>query len=506
MKMKYLELLDTTLRDGEQMKGVSFTPREKFAIAVILLKELNIDRLEICSARVSRGELAAAKKICRWARKNACLEKIEILGFVDNEKSIDWVNQAGGAVLNLLVKGSLKHLQKQIGRTASEHISDIKAVFLLAKNKKIKINVYLEDWSNGIKDSPSYVFELTKNLIRFGAQRIMLADTLGVLLPDETHKYVKLMAGKFPNAHFDFHCHNDYGLATANSLRAIEAGAKGVHATINGLGERAGNTHLAEIAVLVNDRTDFRFKINEKFLAEASKLVERFSGIRVSVNKPIVGDNVFTQTAGIHADGDEKGNLYTSKLSSERFGREKEYALGKLSGRASLEQNLKKMNIELTKNEKKKVLDEIIELGDRKHFVATTDLPFLISELLGNNLFKKAIKITNVKVSSGLNLTPLAAVSIKIGEKKYSASATGSGAYDAFMNALKKIFTDQLGLKLPELEDYEVSIPPGGRSDALVEAKISWRKNGKYLTTIGVDPDQVMASIRATEKMLNWFA
>lgn len=386
--IKQVEILDTTLRDGEQMKGVSFTPEEKLAIAKVLLEKLNVDRIEICSSRVSAGELTAAQKICRWAKGNSYLARVEILGFVDNEKSLDWIKKAGGKVFNLLAKGSLNHLTLQLKKTLDQHIADIGNIFSQAKKMKIEVNVYLEDWSRGLADSKDYVFKLTEGLRKFRAKRIILADTLGILSPDETREKVKLMVKNFPNVHFDFHGHNDYGLATANSLAAISAGARGIHGTINGLGERAGNTHLAEIVAVINDKTNFKCDINEKFVNKASQLVERFSGVNISPTKPIVGENIFTQVAGIHADGDKKGNLYIAKITSERFGREREYALGKLSGRASLEHNLKRIGRELTEEEKKKVLKRIVELGDKKHSFISADLPFIISDTLGTPLGK----------------------------------------------------------------------------------------------------------------------
>ena len=500
--MEHIEILDTTLRDGEQMKGVSFNPKEKLAIVKMLLEKLNADRIEICSARVSEGELEAAKKICQWAKKNSYLDRVEILGFVDNGQSLEWIKKAGGKVFNILAKGSLSHLTLQLRKTLDQHINDISEIFLQAKKMKMEVNIYLEDWSRGLEDSKDYVFKLTKNLQKFGAKRLMLADTLGILSPDETREKVKLMVENFPNAHFDFHGHNDYGLATANSLAAILAGAKGIHGTINGLGERAGNTHLAEIVAAINDKTDFKCRINEKFINKASKLVERFSGVRVSPGKPIVGENIFAQVAGIHADGDKKGDLYIAKITSERFGREREYILGKLSGRASLEQNLKRIGIELTKEEKEKVLKRIVELGDKKHSFTFADLPFIISDVLRTPL-KKYIEIINVAVASELNSVSRAEVKVKIKGKEYSGEAAGDGGYDAFMKALKKILVGKLKLNLPKLIDYEVRIPPGGKTDAIVEAKITWKKNGNSFSTMGVDSDQVMAAVKATEKMLN---
>ena len=500
--MEHIEILDTTLRDGEQMKGVSFDLEEKLAIAKMLLEKLRLDRIEICSARVSEGELKTAKKICQWAKENSYLDRIEILGFIDNGQSLEWIKKAGGKVLNLLAKGSLNHLTLQLKKTLGQHIVDIKNIFLQAKKMEIEMNVYLEDWSRGLDESKDYVFKLTENLQEFGAKRIILADTLGILSPQEAADKVKLMIDSFPGVHFDFHGHNDYGLATADSLAAIMAGVKGVHGTVNGLGERAGNTHLAEIVAVINDKTSFKCRVDEKFINKISKLVERFSGIRVSAGKPIVGENIFIQTAGIHADGDKKGNLYISKITSERFGREREYVLGKLSGRASLEHNLQKIGIELNKEEKDKILKQIVLLGDKKYSLTFADLPFIISDVLGSPL-KKEIEIINVSIFSELNSLPEAEVKVKIRGKEYMAKAKGDGGYDAFMKALRKILVGKLKLKLPKLIDYEVRIPPGGKTDAIVEAKIIWGKNGKFFTTIGVDSDQVMAAVKSTEKMLN---
>ncbi|MFW6282238.1 MAG: alpha-isopropylmalate synthase regulatory domain-containing protein, partial [bacterium] len=498
-----VEIMDTTLRDGEQTSGVSFTDVEKLSIAKFLLKEVKVDRIEIASARVSQGELASVKKITEWAREHNLLNQIEVLGFIDEKKSLDWIYEAGARVVNLLCKGSLKHVEVQLKKTPSQHLEDIIKSINYANKLGITVNIYLEDWSNGMKDSPQYVFDLLEGLKNEGIKRFMLPDTLGVLSPDETERYIKEMINVFPDLTFDFHAHNDYGLAVANSLAAIKAGINGLHTTVNGLGERTGNTDLAEIVVCIHDHLDNLTSVDESKLYEISDLVERFSGERISANSPIVGDNVFTQVCGVHADGDNKGDLYHNKLLPERFGRMRKYALGKTSGKASIKNNLDLLGIELDKESLKKVTDKVIELGDKKKNITVEDLPYIVSDVLEDNLIKENVKLNNYYISYAHGLKPVATLSIEIYDKTYEASANGDGQYDAFMNAITQIY-DKIDRELPVLMDYIVSIPPGGHTNALVETVITWNYQGNEFKTKALNPDQTTAAIEATIKMLNY--
>ncbi len=435
---KFIEIMDTTLRDGEQTQGVSFNGDEKLAIAMALLSEAKVDRLEIASAKVSEGEFESVKQICDWAKKNGFLEKVEVLSFVDFNSSVDWAKKAGCKAINLLTKGSEKHCRIQLGKKPEEHFEDIKKTVKYAKQNNFIVNAYLEDWSNGMKDSKKYVFDLVNVLVELKVDRILLPDTLGILSPQETFDFVKEVVEKFPNQWFDFHAHNDYGLATANTLAAVNAGAKGVHVTVNGLGERTGNAPLDEVVAVINDKTDFKTNVIESKLSGLSKMVEGFSGKRISENKPISGANVFTQTAGIHADGDLKGKLYENKLLPERFGRKREYALGKLSGKSSLEMNLQKMGVQLSKEQKALVLKKIVELGDKKEKVTAEDLPFIVADVLETPGSKK-IEIKNFTCTSAIGKTPKADLELKFNGKIFHETASGNGGYDAFMKSLKKI-------------------------------------------------------------------
>ena len=495
--------MDSTLRDGEQTNGVSFLPHEKLMIARMLLKDINIDRIEVSSAGVSEGEKEAVRMICRYARQIDMLDKVEVLGFVDGNKSIDWISDCGGKVVNLLAKGSLKHCTRQLHKTPEQHIEDIKQTLEYAKLRNMSVNIYLEDWSNGMKDSPEYVYAMLDALSQSNVKRFMLPDTLGVLNPLQVIEYMRKMVKRYSNLHFDFHAHNDYDLAVSNSLAAVLCGAKGLHVTVNGLGERCGNAPLSSVQVILKDQFHAKTNVHENRLNDISRLVEGYSGIAVAPNQPIVGENVFTQVAGVHADGDNKANLYSNALVPERFGRKREYALGKNSGKANIDRNLQELGLELTPEQTKKVTKRITELGDRKELVTQEDLPYIVSDVLKHSVPDEKVKLVSYMVSSAYGLKPLASIKVEINGAQYEADATGDGQYDAFVKALRKIYKDSLQRTFPLLDNYSVTIPPGGRTDALVQTIITWRQGDRTIRTRGLDADQTEAAIKATFKMLN---
>jgi D-citramalate synthase len=182
-----VEIMDTTLRDGEQTQGVSYTPLEKLHVAKLLLKDLKVDRIEVSSARVSTGEFEAVKQITEWACQNNFQRKVEVLGFVDGDLSLNWINEAGGKVINLLCKGSLRHLEKQLRKSPEQHANDIRGIIKKAESRDMQVNIYLEDWSNGMINSEKYVFYMLDSLKNENIERFMLPDTLGILNPDQTY-------------------------------------------------------------------------------------------------------------------------------------------------------------------------------------------------------------------------------------------------------------------------------------------------------------------------------
>ena len=503
MKKRKIEIMDTTLRDGEQTSGVSFSAAEKLTIAKLLLEELHVDRIEIASARVSEGEFQAVKNITDWAKKHGYLDRVEMLTFVDGGQSIDWMKKAGAKVQNLLTKGSLNHLTHQLKKTPHQHFAEIKETIESAQKEGIATNVYLEDWSNGMRNSQEYVFQYLAFLATQPIARILLPDTLGVLTPKETYQYFSKITEKYPHLHFDFHAHNDYDLSVANAIEAVKAGIHGLHVTVNGMGERAGNAPLESTVAVINDFIpEVSINVKESSLYSVSKLVETFTGYRIPANKPIVGDNVFTQTAGIHADGDNKNNLYFNDLLPERFGRKRKYALGKTSGKANIEKNLQELGLQLNQEDLKLVTQRIIELGDKKETVTKEDLPYIISDVLDSQTYEERITVESYVLVHAKGMRPSTTLCLKIDGETIEENAQGDGQFDAFMNALAKIYKSKK-MSLPKLIDYAVRIPPGSSSDALCETIITWTNNGKEFKTRGLDSDQTVAAIVATQKMLN---
>ena len=469
-----IEIMDTTLRDGEQTSGVSFVPHEKLMIARLLLEELKVDRVEVASARVSEGEFDAVKMICDWAARRNLLPRVEVLGFVDGHTSVDWIHATGCRVINLL-----KHCTYQLKKTPEEHIEDILSVVDYANEQDMVVNVYLEDWSNGMKDSPEYVFRLMDALEQTNIRRYMLPDTLGVLNPLQVIEFMRKMVKRYPHAHFD------------------------LHATIIGLGERAGNAPLASVQAILKDHFNAITNIDESRLNDVSRVVESYSGIVIPANKPIVGENVFTQVAGVHADGDNKSNLYCNDLLPERFGRKREYALGKNSGKANIRKNLEDLGLQLDEDAMRKVTERIIELGDKKELVTREDLPYIVSDVLKHGMAEERVSLKSYIVNLAYGLKPMATLKIEINGKEYEESSSGDGQYDAFVRALRKIYKVTLGRKFPMLTNYAVTIPPGGRTDAFVQTVITWSFEDTIFRTRGLDADQTEAAIKATVKMLN---
>lgn len=499
-----IDVMDTTLRDGGQTPDASFSPADKFLIVQALLTA-GVRRIEVASALVP-DELETVQELVSVARSHGHSSVIEVLGFADRARSVDWILESGAKVMNLLTKGSLRHCKGQLRLTPREHFEIIEETVNYAVVSDLKVNVYLEDWSQGVQDSPEYVVEMIQFLRQLPIGRLMFCDTLGVLCPEQVSRYLAFMAKIVYGKGFDFHGHNDYGLATANSLAAVRAGATAVHVAVNGLGERAGNAPLDEVIVGLRDFLGDETGIDETRLCELSQLVSVLSQRRVHVNKPIVGRSVFSQTAGVHIDGDRKGGvegaLYVSRLHPHRFRRETEHALTHLGGVASLRSSLERLGLSLNSEQLTTLAQRVAAL--QRHRVCDGELYYLLAEVLNRP------EIINFRLLPGYELTPGDGVSsgfrgyVEWKGQVYGIDSTGKGTFDAFMVGMRYLSERrELELIIPEVLDHDVSIPPGGKSDALVEAIFDWRFNGTTFTTTGFSPDSSIANIKAAVAAIN---
>ena len=320
----------------------------------------------------------------------------------------------------------------------------------------------------------------------------------GIIYAIHTHAGV-------PHEWIEWHGHNDFYKAVNNSTTAWLYGASGVNCSLFGIGERTGNTPLEamvfEYAQLKGDLNG----MDTTVITELAEYYQNVIGYDIPPRTPFVGKNFNVTRAGVHADGDNKAGLYSNALAPERFGRRREYALGKNSGKANILRNLKELGFELTPEQTRRVTDRIIELGDKKELVTQDDLPYIVSDVLKHNVVADKVKLISYMVCTSYGLKPLASIKVEINGQQYAGDATGDGQYDAFVKALRRVYKENLNKTFPVLTNYSVTIPPGGRTDALVQTTISWHHGGKLIRTRGLDADQTEAAIKATIKMLNMF-
>ncbi|MEM3400271.1 MAG: 2-isopropylmalate synthase [Candidatus Micrarchaeia archaeon] len=484
--MKRVRILDTTLRDGEQTPGMSLTPEKKVVIAK-KLDELGVDIIEAGSAIASAGERDAIKKIANLGLNADVASFCRILrGDIDAALSCDV------DMICLVVSTSDLHIERKLRKTREQVVEMTIDSLNYAKEHGLKVEVLAEDGSRTDKE---FLRDIFLKCEQNKADAVCVCDTVGVMTPERTEELYKFLLEKI-KLPLAVHCHNDLGLAVANSLAAFRAGASEIHCTVNGYGERTGNAALEEVVVGLEYFYGVK-TVKTKMLAEVSELLELLTGVKVAPNKPVVGKNAFAHESGIHVDGILKDACTYEPITPEMVGQKRRFVLGKHSGRKSIEMKLNEMGIKVSEEQLRWIVDKVKEVGDTGKEVTDADFTLIVFTALGIE-DKPKVKLKELVTVTGTTITPTASVRLEIDGKTVVSAGTGNGPVDAAINAIE----NALGGTGVELIGYHVDAITGG-TDALVDVKIQLRKDGREISAAGAGTDIVRASVEAMLRGLN---
>jgi len=490
-------IFDTTLRDGEQSPGASMNAAEKLRLAV-QLEKLGVDILEAGFPAASKGDLDAVSQV---AQK---LEKTEVTALARTSKEdIDcaWeaIGHAAKPRIHTFIATSDIHMDYKLKMTRDEVVKTAVESVKYARSFTDNVEFSAEDGSRSDRDFLCKVFEAA---IEAGATTVNLPDTVGYAIPEEFSELVKYVLSHTPNIHkaiLSIHCHNDLGLATANTLAAVNSGARQAEVTINGIGERAGNTSLEEVIMALHTRPNslpLSTGIETNLIYPTSRLVSMITGIIVQPNKAIVGANAFAHEAGIHQDGVLKNPMTYEIMKPETIGlNTNTLVLGKHSGRHALRSRLKELGYDLSDEELKLVFKKFKELADKKKHVVDEDLEVIVAE--GILRTKDIFRLEYLHVISGTTVLPMASVKLQINERSVKGADYGNGPIDSAFNAIAKLTGTE-----SELLRFSVSALTGG-TDAQGEVTVRLRENGLIALGKGADPDIITASAKAYINGLN---
>jgi len=490
-------IFDTTLRDGEQSPGASMNTAEKLRLAT-QMEKLGVDVLEAGFPAASEGDFDAVSSIANKIRG------IEIAGLArtskaDIDRAWEAIRNAAKPRIHTFLATSDIHMTYKLKMSRDEVVN--KAVWAVKYAKSFTENVEFsaEDGSRSDRDFLCKVFEAA---IEAGATTVNLPDTVGYAIPQEFESLVKYVLTHTPNIHkavLSVHCHNDLGLATANTIAAISAGARQAEVTVNGIGERAGNTSLEEVVMALHTRPNFipvTTGIRTDQIYPTSRLVSMITGIIVQPNKAIVGANAFAHEAGIHQDGILKNPMTYEIMKPETIGLSKaKLVLGKHSGRHALREHLKDLGYDLSDEEIQLVFVKFKELADKKKNVVDEDLEVLVTE--GILRTADIFRLEYLHVTSGTTVLPMASVKLFINDRSVRAAGYGNGPIDAVYNTIAKL-TDTGS----ELLRFSISALTGG-TDAMGEVTVRLKENGLLALGKGADPDIITASAKAYINGLN---
>ena len=464
-----VRLLDTTLRDGEQTPGVSLTQEEKVSIARHL-DALGLDVIEAGSAVTSEGERKTMKAVAEEGlRAEICSYVRARTGDVDLALDCDVDS------IHLVVPVSDLHIRSKLRSDREKVLRSAVTVTEYAKDHGLLVELSGEDASRA---DEGYLTLLYRAGIDAGADRLCFCDTVGVLVAEKAFEIFSRLS-ELP-APLSVHCHDDFGLATANTVAALRGGASMAHVTVNGIGERGGNTSLEEVVMTLESLYGIKTEIQCQELYTLSRLVSRLTGIPVAPNKAIVGENAFTHEAGIHVHGLLADTSTYEPIHPETVGRKRRIVLGKHAGRSSVELALRELGIECTEGELAEILSRVKELGDKGKRVTDADLQ-TIAEIVLSIQKEPKVKLNEFTIVSGNHATPTASVRMAVNGTEILEAGTGVGPVDAAINAIRRAIS---GVRDVRLEEYHVDAVTGG-TNALVEVWVTMAMGDRTITARG---------------------
>jgi 2-isopropylmalate synthase len=490
-------IFDTTLRDGEQCPGATMTHEEKLEVAE-LLDEMGVDIIEAGFPIASDGDFEAVHEIAKRTKK-AVVCGLSRAGFKDIDRCAEAIKPAERKRIHTFISTSPVHMKWKLQMTPEQVLDLVVAQVTRARNHTDDVEWSAEDATRTEHD---YLCRCIEAAIKAGATTINLPDTVGYTVPEEYHDMFKMVMERVPNsdkARFSVHCHDDLGMAVANSLAGVRAGARQIEVAVNGIGERAGNTALEEVVMAMNVRNDvmpYRTGIDATMLMRASKLVSAVTSFPVQYNKAIVGRNAFAHESGIHQDGMLKNNQTYEIMMPESVGvKQTSLVMGKHSGRHAFVHKLEELGYKLASNQLEDAFVRFKTLADRKKHVYDEDIEALVDEEIATA--QDRIKLVSLSVIAGTRGPQRATMKLDIDGKTMIEECEGNGPVDAVFNCIKAIVPHEVVLEL-----YQVHAVTAG-TDAQAEVSVRLSENGRSFTSKGADPDTLVASAKAYLGALN---
>jgi 2-isopropylmalate synthase len=490
-------IFDTTLRDGEQCPGATMTYEEKLEVAA-LLDEMGVDVIEAGFPIASEGDFAAVNEIAKRT-KNAVVCGLARAAFKDIDRCAEAIKPAERRRIHTFLSTSPVHMKYKLEKEPHEVYE-----MMIAQVTRARSHTDDVEWSSedGTRTEQDFLCRCVEGAIKAGATTINIPDTVGYALPEEYFALVKMVRERVPNsdlARFSVHCHNDLGMAVANSLAGVRAGARQIECTINGIGERAGNAALEEVVMAMrvrNDMLPYLTDINTKMLTRASKLVAAVTSFPVQYNKAVVGRNAFAHESGIHQDGMLKHTqTYEIMVPADVGVKQTSLVMGKHSGRHAFMHKLEELGYKLAGNQLEDAFVRFKALADRKKHVYDEDIEALVDVEIATA--QDHIKLVSLSVIAGTRGPQRATMKLDIGGKPAIAECDGNGPVDATFNCIKSMVPHQAVLEL-----YQVHAVTEG-TDAQAEVSVRLSENGRTVTAKGADPDTLVASAKAYLAALN---